>query len=466
MANAYNRNTGRADAEQSAIMKVLRRPVFVDNAMVHGEYTKDVKGHKVSPPKRGDFEVAHDRVYKLVEEEDGARLLHNAPYDKAVFYHDRKLTASAKPPVMMYAEKQPSNRLVAKNVENVATGSRLTLQNLKGKSLNDLGFNENRVRFGQSADVGFRTSDLAMRIVDAGTGSVNSAVVPQKRHSTTFLSFDFADADAISALRYISKHDGQSLRSDRFGNVLYAHQNRVHQQHFLSDTAVTGGSETDNITHAPNRVTVYGKSRANNTDNVVRVDDVGARTDGVVNEAVGGIHVPTASTEAAARRIGQRILATARRAKGNMRLKGVLRALKVRPGDRIQYGSQSGTSANIVLETQHRLHEKMTEVQITSVASGVEDVLQKFQEDRINRNQSSSQERSAQVKTELYSTGAEVDISAYWTASTKYVRRSGMIIGDEWRGIIHGHSDIAEASSEANQVMGLNKSKRIIRGRG
>jgi hypothetical protein len=305
-----------------------------------------------------------------------------------------------------------------------------------------------------------------MRVIDAGSGSVNSASVPRKRHSNSFLSFDFDDAEVISALRYITKHDGQSLRSDRFGNVKYAHQNRVENEHFLSDTAVTGGLETDNISHAPNRITVYGKSRANNADNVVRVDDVGARTDGVVNEAAGGIHVPTASTEAAARRIGQRVLATARRAQGSQRLKGVLSAFKVRPGDRIQYGSQSGAVANLVLEAQHRLHEKMSEVHITSVSSGVEDILQKFQEDRINRNQDSSQNRNAQVQTELYSTGAAVDISAYWTITSKFVRRSGMVIGDEVRGLIHGHSDIAEASSKASQVMGLNKGKRVIRGRG
>ena len=465
MTNAYNRTTGRSDATQTPIMGVVRAPVFVDNAIIHAEFTKTAKGDKVVPPTRGDFDISHDRTYKLVEEEDGVRVLHNSAYDGAVFYHNRKLTAGKSTPTMIYAAEQPVNRLVASDIEAASTGSRLTLQGLKSKSLKDIGFTENRVRFGHGADVGLRTSDLAMKLIDSATGSVNSASVPRNRHTNTFVSYDFYDAEVISALRYLSKHDGQSIRSDRFGNVLYAHQNRVAAQHYIGDSAVTGGSQTDNISHAPNRITVYGKARANNADNVVRVDDVGARTDGVVNEMGTGVHVPTVSTEAAARRVGQRILASARRATGSKNMMGVLSAARVRPGDRIQHRNENDRDEGIVLGVEHDLLNKMSNIQISSVPTSLEDILQKFQEDNINQNERATA-RTEQKETLSISTGASVEISHYWNVSTKYIRPSGMVIGHRERGLIHGHADKPDAITEVDHVIGMNKGKRIVKRRG
>jgi len=40
MAVGKNLATGRFDADQNAVMKVVRKPRFVDNAVRHGEYTK------------------------------------------------------------------------------------------------------------------------------------------------------------------------------------------------------------------------------------------------------------------------------------------------------------------------------------------------------------------------------------------------------------------------------------------
>ena len=465
MTNAYNRTTGRSDAAQAPIMGVVRAPVFVDNAVIHAEVTKTAKGDKVVPPTRGDFEISHDRTYKLVEEEDGVRVLHNSSYDGAVFYHNRKLTAGEAVPTMIYAAERPVNRLVASDIETATTGSRLTLQNLKSKALKDIGFAENRVRFGHGADVGLRTSDLALKLVDAATGSVNSAFVPRKRHTNTYVSYDFHDAEVISALRYLSKHDGQGIRSDRFGNVLYTHQNRVAAQHYIGDSAVTGGSQSDNISHAPNRVTVYGKARANNSDNVVRIDDVGARTDGVINEMVGGIHVPTVSTEGAARRIGQRILASARRATSSKRLMGVLSATRVRPGDRIQRVSDSSLDEGVVLEAQHDLSRKTSEIHISAIPTSIEDILQKFQEDNINQNERAAV-RNEQKKTQSITTGTSVEISAHWNVSTKYLRPSGMVIGHRERGLIHGNGTKPDATTKIDHAIGMNKGKRIVKRRG
>ena len=466
MANAYNRITGRLADDQSAIMKVLRQPVFVDNATVHGEYTKTNAGYKVAPPTSGDFEPSHDRTYMLVEEENGVRLLHNSSYDGGVFYSDRKLTDSETPPVMLFAEKNSNNRLVPEEVQTASTGSLLTLKNMNGKSLSNIGFEEKNVRLGQTADVGFRTSDLALKVADTATGSVNSSRTEKNRHSTSFLAHDFDDTDAIAAIRYISKHDGQGLRSDNFGNLIYTNQNQGGRAHYITRNMVTGGTDSDNVSHAPNRVTVYGKKRANNVDNVVRIDDIGAQYDGVVNEAAGGIHVPTASTEASARRIGQRVLATAKRATGSKRIKGVIRSLGVKPGDTINLQTAQGKDQYIVLETEHNLSGKVSSIQVSSVSATLDDTLKKFQEDRLSMTDGTMSNRTKQLKTHVFSSSADLQLKSTWILASNTIKSNGLIIGHPTRGYIHGHVNKPKSQSDAAYVISMCKSRTVIRGRG
>ena len=76
MAVGKNLATGRADATQNVIMKAVRKPKFVDNAVRHAEYTKQQSGFLVKAPTSSDFMPTHDRTYSLIEEEDTIRLVH------------------------------------------------------------------------------------------------------------------------------------------------------------------------------------------------------------------------------------------------------------------------------------------------------------------------------------------------------------------------------------------------------
>ena len=77
MALGKNLSTGRFDADQNSVMKVIRKPRFVDNAVRHGEYTKTSAGFVVNSPTQSDFVPTTEKRYKLIEEEDTIRLLHN-----------------------------------------------------------------------------------------------------------------------------------------------------------------------------------------------------------------------------------------------------------------------------------------------------------------------------------------------------------------------------------------------------
>ena len=51
MALGKNLATGRSDAAKDSIMKKVRKPKFVDNAVRHGEYTKNNSGFLVRREK-------------------------------------------------------------------------------------------------------------------------------------------------------------------------------------------------------------------------------------------------------------------------------------------------------------------------------------------------------------------------------------------------------------------------------
>tara|TARA_R100000008_G_scaffold86611_2_gene80451 strand:- start:304 stop:1728 length:1425 start_codon:yes stop_codon:yes gene_type:complete len=446
-------------------------PSFVDNAVIHAEYTKTTSGHKVSPPASDDFSVSHDRSYRLIEGDGDIILTHNNNYNGRIYQPNIKSqnidtvlssseTTVSNSPVLIYSSSNPKNRLAPETTSTeVSKGNRFTLPNMRGRSLSDVDFNDNMVKLGQSINIGFRTTDLAAKVAGQGGGSVTSTQIEKNRESTTFLSYSFTDVDAISALRFISKHDGQSIRADKFGNLHYTHQNKVNRGHYLTNTMITGGIQTDNINHAPNRITVYGKKWANNMDNVVRVDNTGRQTDGMVNEVSGGIHIPTANTEVSAQRIGQRLLATAGRAENTKTVQGIIKGSKISPGDQVKFSDSSKVSENIVLETRHNLTEKTTDVVISSVLTSMEDIIQKFQEDKVNNKFSEGTDKVSQINKIHLTTSTKLNITSSYEAKVRLVSTDGFIIGSGSRGVIHGDAYKSKSKSQRERRTGINSTK-------
>jgi len=473
MVNAYNTLTGKNNTAVYGLS--LDFPSFIDNTIVHGEYTKGTKGHVVKPPTSGDFDVSHDRSYRLIEGEEEITLTHNNDYNGLIFQSSvtsqNIISTTAGDtvtdvPLLIYSKSNPKNRIAPSKATKATKGNKLSLQNMKGRSLADIGFEDNLVKLGQSIDIGFRTTDLAMKIADQAGSSINSTKVGKGRHSTNFLSHSFFDVDAITAMRFISKHDGQSIRGDRFGNLHYTHQNMIDNEHYLSGSMITGGTSSDNIAHTPNRVTVYGKQWANNMDNVVRVEDKGRQKDGVVNEVQGGIYVPTASTEISAQRIGQRLLATANRAKSIKQVKGIIKGSKISPGHQIKFTDGNQVTENIVLETKHDLTNKMTDVTLSAVAGTIEDMFQKFQEDGVSNSSEKGTQTTQQINTINLTTSDDIKITS--KIEIKQINRftKGIIIGSKTRGRIHGRTEDTRSVSVSKSRIGTAKSKDELIKRG
>jgi len=461
MAVAKNTNTGRSDAAQPTVMKRIRKPKFVDNAVRHGIYTQTASKRSVAKPKQSDFQPTHQRTYTLTEQDDSIDLVHTPTehmrYEGAVFHQGEKLSSGATKPAMVTSNSNTKENLVVDQVVAATKGSRLMVPNLKGRALVDIGMNTETVQIAQPINVGLRTSDLAARLGDSQLSSLNSVNVSRKRGSTTFVAKDFNGLDGVSAMRFLSRHDGHRLVTDRFGNLFYQHQLQSNRSHYLSNVAVTGGKTESETDHLPNRLVVRGKARALNDSNSVTIDDFGAQVNGVI-EVPGGINAPTAVSKASARAIGRKFLAAANRAKGATTLHGVVRATTVQPGESIRYQTQTDNDNFNVLTATHHLIQRKTDIRVTSMDTGIADLLQRFQQNDIVALSEVSEEKSRQIETVEFSTSGRYQITSKWSLNATIVREVGYIIGHSTRGLIGG--DGARPKTEQVNLLKLQNPKK------
>ena len=441
MALGKNISTGRFNADQNSIMKVVRKPRFVDNAVRHGEYTKTPAGFTVNRPIQSDFMPTAEKRYRLIEEQDTIRLLHNPTdgmrYEGALFVGDDKISTASPLPALVIGADNNQQALVVSQIKDATKGTRYRLENLKGNSLKELGFTDKTIHFTQKVGVGLRTSDLAVRVVKANISSING--VRARSPSLTFLAQDFNGVEALSALRYLAKHDGYNPKTDRFGNVCYFPQNQIEREHFVGENRVLGGSVDESNENTPNRVIVRGKSIALNNDNVVQVDDFRRQRNGI-NELPGGIHSPTAVTKSSAKSIGRRMLKMANKATGSRKLKQVMLASNIHPGDMVSYQTRVDNERYIVLGSRTDINNKTTELHVNSVDVTLEDVLQRFQEIDVSGNLQANEERNRQFSIEEFSTSMGFKVKVTWRISQRadMNRGVGFTLGLGRRNIING----------------------------
>ena len=441
MALGKNLATGRADAVQNTVMKRIRKPRFVDNAVRHAQYTKVKAGFAANKPTKTDFIPTPERRYKLIEEEDTIRLLHNPTdsmtYEGSLFYDGDKVTTTSTLPALAVGSENHTQALVMSEIKTSTKGNRYGIENLKGRKLHDIGFTDKTIRFAQKVGVGLRTSDLAIKLGNTSQSSINGLKV--KRPSGTFVAQDFYGIDSLTAIRFLAKHDFYSPRSDRFGNLVYSPQTQIEREHLLTENRVSGGTSENNNSALPNRVVVRGKSRANNDKNVVQVDDFGTQGDSV-NEVPGGIYAPTALTKASARRIGQNMLRMSKKANDSKILVDVLEGSHIQPGDLVSYQSRTDNNKQIVLSGNYDLINRKSDLHINSVDGTLEDVLQKFQEVDISNTSEDDFDRNRQFSVEEFSTAFGFKVKISWEIAERVDnnRGVGFNLGQPDRDTIHG----------------------------
>lgn len=480
MGVVLNKNTGRADAAQTAIMKVMRRPVFIDNAIIHARYETLTGSNrsKVTNPTKNDFQLSHDRKYQLVEEEAAVRLVHNQRpghlYQGAIYFDGSQLTSTATLPTLIYgASGLPANhreRLIAERIEDVSIGSRLLLHNMSGKELLDLGFTQGEVRLGQKLDVGLRTTDLAQTLakkLDNTFTSIsfgnphapNRSYVQRTHHSQQFLSQDFRNVNMLTALRFIGRHDGRVVLFDRFGNLLFVPFNFTPGHRTLNPALRFGPHKADPINSTYNRITVVGEQRALNHAVNVTLDDRSQQrgerdvNDIQIREMPNPIVDVSVTTFTGARRLARQVLRAQSLAAGMETSEGHQSAWDIRAGDVVIYGNQP----MVAIRSTHKLATNESDFNFISRGAGLQAYLQSAEAGTIAVGEGGLPEKHTAIVKEDISFFLPFDIISTLFMRERRIRTTGLLLGDSARATI----------GRKIEPIGTSKSRRTLeRGEG
>lgn len=376
----------RFSTDVDEVMTHVRKPVFVDNAIHHGRISvQKANKAKVTVEKKNtrNLQVMPERNYHIVEGESYIQLSHNNTpghsLNSAPFFAD-DLISSTNTPMLIYNADAPAQRLLPHNVGSSSYGVLMNLRNMKGKTLDGIGFTGRSVKLGQPVDVGLRTTDLAVRIaesINSGATSVNISrpknvtASSARKHSTRFVGQDFNNMNLMTALRFLGRHDSRMLLLDRFGNLLYIPITFSEASYFVDKNLRFGTKQDNPIENISNRVTVQGQPLALNDLVIVTVDDVEGQVEEVREDSAPVVD-NTVRTTNAARRVARQVLKSRSLMKGAISSGGHLNLLTLRPGMTVKYDG----SNKVVTEVKHMPMKNMSDLTMLNLDTGIEGILQ------------------------------------------------------------------------------------------
>ena len=455
-------SVGRFDVALTSVMNDVRQPVFVDNA-VH--YAKIQPQNKVTIEARNaeNYDLATERAYSYVDSEGSILITH-----KETPGHSHKsgiwLYASKDIPIsLMYSSVNPIQRLIGSTYTSTSNGLRIELRNMKGMSVDSLGFEGDSLHFGQIVDVGFRSTDLAMRLGSEISGSITAMDVGdsptvaniggnRRKVSNVYLAADFNNVNLISALRFVSRHDNRISIFNRYGVLQYIPFNFSSGKRILDSTLRLGSEDKSPVENTENRITVQGIPIALNENLIVTMDDAArqqGKYDTDILENVSPIFDASIKNMQDAKKVARRILKANSIMKGAVTTEGHADAWDLRPGDLVQYGP----TPYVVMRTQHKLSDRLSNFRFLSLDTGIEGVLRNITRGSIAESSTKTPEKTNQIVDENLSFFENLDVHIVPILELRQVSPSGILIGkNASRGRI----------GKNYEPMGLNKGDTII----
>ena len=435
-------NQGAFDTSLTSITTKSRRPVFVDNAVHFAKIEPRSSGKsRVTIENRNaeTYYVATEKSYSLVESESAITIAHKETAGHSLKTQLWSTRGSNLNTPLMYSTNDSSMRLVGKTITDTGNGLRIDLRNMKGKNLSSIGFNDDSIRMGQQADVGLRTTDLAVRLADSITGTVTAFALgnslkstntgkQRRAHSNVFLAADFKNINLITALRYISRHDNRLPMYDRFGVLQYIPYNTSATVRGISSVLRLGDKDKNPVENSENRVTVQGQPIALNENLILTMDDRGqqqGRFDNDIVESTSPLFDASITNRQQARRVARQILKTSALFKGSISSNGHPELWDLRPGDTVFYDNERLA----ILEVSHKMSDKTSDFVFLNADIGIEGVFQGIMEGSVAAAQDDSNQKGSQVTDENFSFFEGFEINVLPIITISHVSSQGLLIG-------------------------------------
>ena len=451
---AQQRLTGDSDV----VMKQVRKPHFVDNAVHLGEINMQGSTKQqgtVRKRKQATNAVATERTYSINELQDAVVLKHTGAAghnsDTAVFYGGHKLTGDAalNTPPILYAAENPSERITVSDVSTGNEGTTFSVRNMQNRSFQDIGFNSTRGHLGQQVDIGLRTTDMAMRLAkDLGDSftsvslalplSPTRANADRRKQSSTFVATDFYGVNLVSALRFLGRHDNHIVYFDRFGSLLYVPFNFGEPGRFVDANTRAGPAGTNPIDNTANVIVVQGKASSLNNAAYAKVSDAERQSGrgGDVQEEPQVVEDFSVTTNEGARRVARSILKANNLLSGSKTSSGHPQSWDLRPGKVIEYEGVK----RILTEVKHQLESNTADLVFLTVDTGIEGILQGIVEG--SKPTGTVPDNVQQIVEANLSLFADLQIKSTVIVSIQGHGTSGFIIGRAMnRGVLGSSSD-------------------------
>ena len=421
-------SAGKFDFDVVEVMTEARQPVFVDNAVHHGLISSQTSNkQKITIENRNNttYNTFSENAYDLVEGDGFVQLTHKRGPGHtskiAPFYQDSTLSSTSKKPILLYNDDDIAKRLTFSSIESSTDGVKMNLRNMKGRTLNDIGFKGDAVHLGDPIDVGLRTSDLAMKLGSDVAGTLTSVSLGslrspsntnegRRKHTTKFLAQDFYGVTLLSALKFTSRHDSNIVYFDRFANLLYTPFVFTEASRGISEFGRTGNEETNPIDNNENKITIEGNPLSLNEVASVTVSDSErqqGKIDLDIQERVTKIFDATVKSKADAKRVARQILKSNSIHKGSLRSSGHPDAWDLRPGKIASYKGQK----RLITESRHILTTRMSDFNFLTVQKGIEGVLHGVSEGMISSSAPNNPDKISQTIEENISLFSSIQIN-------------------------------------------------------
>lgn len=433
---------GRFDEALTSVMNDIRQPVFVDNAVHYAKIEPRSDGKSrvtIEAINADNYDLGTERTYSLVESESSVIISHTETDGhslKSDVWSSRGKNAVTD---LLYSEINPINRIKRSTVTSSNNGLRLDLRNMKGRTLKDIGFTDEKVHLAQIVDIGFRTTDLALKLSQNVPDAISAVTLGshitttrgsnnRRKVSNTFLASDFYGVNLITALRFVSRHDGRVTMMNRHGVLNYVPFNYADVSRRIDSNIRFGSKDTNPVDNIENRVTVQGKQIALNEDLILTMDDRG-RQQGKYNTDVIESTTPIVDesiiSTSRAKTVARQILKANASSSGAIKSKGHPNLWDVRPGDIIEYDDKRLT----VLEAQHRLSNALSNFTFLSSESGLEGVLQDIKSGSISSSSKRRPDKTNQITDENFSFFDSLEIIVTPIITITELSHAGFLIG-------------------------------------
>ena len=489
------------DARSTEVKHVVS-PSFLDNAVVAMEIRNNtwpyynrvldrVEKTTLNFPgllhyEPSDFLMASQKAFTIENGKDRG-LIRNLDGTSEVLFDSKPITASYFPPYIIDANNIKWR--VAEVIEE-EDNRYMVFNDLSGKNLVDSGMAVGLVRGAQLGNVGMRSTDAAIHLLNdiagsfAGIGLVkpdqeatlqnairqyadaHSSLSGRNNHSNVFVSRTTKGLNTMDVIRNLSQIDGRQLINEKTGKIIYSND-------VFDDKGIRLGVENgaknvavSRLFDSPNEVVIVGDVIAGNEIVFIRVQDSERVREAAADGEEGLVktlrqEIPGLKTTKEARSIAKALLSRVENGAPMIRIEGMINASAVSAGDLVSINlpTHGVVGKFAVFESVHTLSTGETNLIVAQYEKGLEGILADLRTATVSTSGLNDSAGDANDVRNI-SLSSSIEIISVHRVSVRNVNNTGFVIGAKHQ---NGLGKIGVRDGLKRGVpLGTSKSRRFV----